>query len=93
MGHDVRVFSGRLGGHWFRTHRVRHENGALQITRVSLSAQDISGTSWDFNGPDIRHEFCRTLDDFAPDLVHFHNIVGLSIGMLDECYRRRVPRS
>jgi glycosyltransferase involved in cell wall biosynthesis len=58
---------------------------------VSLSAQDISGTSWDFNSPDIRHAFCRTLDDFTPDVVHFHNIVGLSIGMIDECYRRRMP--
>ena len=91
MGHDVRVFSGRLGGHWFRPHRVKQENGVLQVTRVSLSAQDISGTSWDFNSPDIRHAFCRMLDDFTPDVVHFHNIVGLSIGMLDECYRRRVP--
>jgi glycosyltransferase involved in cell wall biosynthesis len=91
MGHDVRVFSGRLGGHWFRPQRVKHEHGTFQITRVSLSAQDISGTSWDFNSPDIRHEFCRTLDDFAPDIVHFHNIVGLSIGMLDECYDRQIP--
>jgi glycosyltransferase involved in cell wall biosynthesis len=91
MGHDVRVFSGRLGGHWFRTHRVRHENGAFQITRVSLSAQDISGISWDFNSPDIRREFGRTLENFSPDVVHFHNIVGLSLGMLDECYQRRIP--
>jgi glycosyltransferase involved in cell wall biosynthesis len=91
MGHDVRVFSGRLAGHWFRTHRVTRENRAFQITRVSLSAQDISGTSWDFNSPDIRREFCRTLDDFTPDVVHFHNIVGLSMGMINECYRRRIP--
>jgi glycosyltransferase involved in cell wall biosynthesis len=91
MGHDVRVFSGRLGGGWFRTHRVTHERGALPITRVSLAAQDISGTSWDFESPDISREFCRTLDDFTPDVVHFHNIVGLSLGMIDECYRRRIP--
>jgi glycosyltransferase involved in cell wall biosynthesis len=91
MGHDVRVFSGRLAGQWFRPHRVTHENRAFQITRVSLSAQDISGTSWDVNSPDIRSEFCRALDDFTPDVVHFHNIVGLSMGMIDECYRRRIP--
>jgi glycosyltransferase involved in cell wall biosynthesis len=91
MGHDVQVFSGRLGGGWFRSHRVTHENGAFPITRISLSAQDISGTSWDFTSPDIRREFCRALDDFSPDVVHFHNIVGLSIGLIDECYRRRIP--
>jgi glycosyltransferase involved in cell wall biosynthesis len=91
MGHDVRVFSGRLGGRWFRTHRVTRENGPFHITRVSLSAHDISGTSWDFNSPDIRREFGRTLDNFRPDVVHFHNIVGLSLGMIDECYRRRIP--
>jgi len=91
MGHDVRVFSGRLGGHWFRPHRVKQENGIFQVTRVSLSAQDISGTSWDFNSSDIRHAFCGTLEDFTPDVVHFHNIVGLSIGMVEECYRRGIP--
>jgi glycosyltransferase involved in cell wall biosynthesis len=91
MGHDVRVFSGRLGGHWFRTHRVTHEKGPFQITRVSLSAQDISGTSWDFKSPEIAGAFDRMLGEFRPDVVHFHNIVGLSIGMIDQCYRRQIP--
>jgi glycosyltransferase involved in cell wall biosynthesis len=91
MGHEVRVFSGRLGGYWFRRHRVKYESGDFRVTRVSLSPQDISGTSWDFRSPDIRREFSRTLDDFAPDVVHFHNIVGLSTGMIDECYRRQIP--
>jgi glycosyltransferase involved in cell wall biosynthesis len=91
MGHEVRVFSGRLGSHWFRARQAKRESGAFQITRLSLSARDISGASWDFNSPDIRHEFYRTLDDFSPDVVHFHNIVGLSIGMIDECYRRQIP--
>jgi glycosyltransferase involved in cell wall biosynthesis len=91
MGHDVRVFSGRLGGRWFRRHRVKYEGGAFPTTRVSLTAQDISGTSWDLKSADICREFGRTLDEFAPDVVHFHNIVGLSLGMIDECSRRRVP--
>jgi glycosyltransferase involved in cell wall biosynthesis len=91
MGHDVRVFSGRLGGHWFRPHRVTREHRAFRTTRVSLSAQDISGSSWDFNSSDIGREFCRMLDDFTPDIVHFHNIVGLSIGMIDASYRRQIP--
>jgi glycosyltransferase involved in cell wall biosynthesis len=90
MGHEVRVFSGRLGGQWFRPHRVKQEHGAFRATRVSLSPQDISGSSWDFRSPDIAREFCRTLDDFAPDVVHFHNIVGLSTGMIDECFRRQI---
>jgi glycosyltransferase involved in cell wall biosynthesis len=91
MGHDVRVFAGRLGGGWFRTHRVTHEHGPFQTTRVSLSAQDISGTSWDFKSPEIGSAFERALDEFRPDVVHFHNIVGLSLSMIDVCYRRRVP--
>ena len=90
MGHEVQVFSGLLGGNWFSRHRAKHEWGASRITRVSLSAQDISGSSWDFRSPDIRREFCRRLDEFAPSVVHFHNIVGLSIEMIDECYRRQI---
>ena len=91
LGHEVRVFSGRLGGHFLWSRRVKVDKGVLQTTRVGLSPQDISGTSWDFRSPDIEREFSRVVDEFSPDLVHFHNLVGLSLMMVDACHRRQVP--
>jgi glycosyltransferase involved in cell wall biosynthesis len=70
---------------------VKVDKGALPTTRVSLLPQDISGTSWDFRSPDIEREFSRVLDEYSPDLVHFHNLVGLSLMMIDVCHSRQVP--
>jgi glycosyltransferase involved in cell wall biosynthesis len=91
LGHDVRVFCGRLGGHFWRSRGAKVERDVFHTTRVSLAPQDISGTSWDFRSPDIRREFCRVLEAFSPDLVHVHNLVGLSLMMIDECHKRRLP--
>jgi len=91
LGHEVSVFSGRLAGHFLRSRRVKVEKGTLPTTRVSLSPQDISGTSWDFRSPDIEREFGRVLDAWSPNLVHFHNLVGLSLMMIDACHSRQVP--
>jgi glycosyltransferase involved in cell wall biosynthesis len=91
LGHDVRVFCGRLGGPFLRSHRVKVDKGEFHTTRVSLSAQDISGTSWDVYNPDIGREACRVLDEFSPEVVHFHNLVGLSLMMVEACHQRQIP--
>jgi glycosyltransferase involved in cell wall biosynthesis len=91
LGHDVRVFSGRLASPFWRSRGVKVDQDEFYTTRVRLSAQDISGTSWDFRSPDIHREFCRVLDEFSPELVHVHNIVGLSLMMIDTCHTRHLP--
>jgi glycosyltransferase involved in cell wall biosynthesis len=91
LGHEVRIFCGRLGGHLLRARGVKVDKGEFHTTRVSLSARDISGTSWDFRSPDIGREGCHVLDEFSPDVVHFHNLVGLSLLLIDACHRRQIP--
>jgi glycosyltransferase involved in cell wall biosynthesis len=91
MGHEVQVFAGRLGANLLRSHRVKIGKGEFHKTWVNRSAQDISGASWDFHNPDVAWEFSKVLDDFSPDLVHFHNLVGLSLLMIEECHRRGIP--
>jgi glycosyltransferase involved in cell wall biosynthesis len=91
IGHEVRVFCGRLGGTFRRSRRARDDKGEFHQTWVSRSAQDISGASWDFRDPDIAREFCQVLDDFSPHLVHFHNLVGLSLMMVEACHARDIP--
>jgi glycosyltransferase involved in cell wall biosynthesis len=91
MGHEVRVFAGRLSANPVRAHGVKIDTAEFHTTRVNLSAQEISGASWDVHNPAVAREFSKVLDEFSPDLVHFHNLVGLSLLMLEECHQRRVP--
>lgn len=39
----------------------------------------------------IDSHFANFLDDVQPDIVHFHHLIGLSFGMIDECKRRNIP--
>ncbi len=91
MGVDVEVFCGWFDpdeGHGYRA-RVEHDD--LRKTRVSLSLADISGEWWNFRNATIRQRFAEVLDRFRPDVVHFHNLVGLAVTTVDECAARAIP--
>lgn len=91
LGVDVEIFCGGLDGNDDHAYRVTAEDGELRTTRVSLSLEDISGEWWNFNNEIIRQRFVSVLDRFGPDVVHFHNLVGLSAKMIDECEARGIP--
>ena len=91
LGCDVEVFCGRVVGSADRSYRPTTANGSLKQTSVSLSQADISGECWNFRNDTIRQRFASVLDRFAPDVVHFHNLVGLSVTLIDECAARGTP--
>ena len=91
LGVDVEVFCGRVDGSADRSYRPTAANGSLKQTSVSLSRADISGEWWNFRNDTIRQRFASVLDRFAPDVVHFHNLVGLSVTLIDECAARGIP--
>ncbi|MBT4056158.1 glycosyltransferase [Candidatus Peregrinibacteria bacterium] len=39
----------------------------------------------------IDKHFSTFLDRFTPDVVHFHHLLGLSLGMVGECKKRDIP--
>jgi glycosyltransferase involved in cell wall biosynthesis len=91
LGHDVRIFCGRLRGSLFSAYRSWIKKGEFHTTQVNLSPQDLSGDQWNFENPRVLQAFCRALDAFSPDVVHFHNLVGLSVKMIDACHARQIP--
>jgi len=90
LGHEVRIFSGRLRGGLIRPYRITTQRGEFQTTWVSLSPKDLRGDQWDFDNARVTQAFAKVLDEFSPELVHFHNLVGLSINMVDECAKRDI---
>jgi rhamnosyltransferase len=44
-----------------------------------------------YNNKKIDRHFSAYLDRFSPDIVHFHHLIDLSWGMIDECKKRNIP--
>ena len=91
LGVDVHVFCGRADPQAGRSYPAVVEDGEVEKTRVGLFPTDLSGEWWNFCNHTIRQRFARVLDGFAPDVVHFHNLVGLSVTLVDECEARAIP--
>lgn len=91
MGFDVRIFAGKLDDTKERFFITR-EKGAFDITRINLHRIDF----WhnDFTNLDkkvLQERFSEVLHDIGPDIVHFHNIYGLSPKLIDEVHKLRIP--
>lgn len=90
IGHDVRVFAGRLGPPRQR-YRVTTETRDFHTTWMSITPEDLGGHAQRLVNADAEREFSRVLDEFRPDVVHFHNVTGLSIAVIAACRRRGIP--
>ena len=81
-GHDVQVFTGDsqpLG----QRHDLRTESyDGLTVHRVHLTHIDYSPEYVNFSHPLVEEHFSSILATFRPDVVHCHNIIGLSVKIL-----------
>ncbi|WBK02158.1 glycosyltransferase [Methylocystis parvus OBBP] len=84
-GHDVCVFAGR-------TPKSHQSGGEMDIENVDgldvhlLSIRSLEPDRafyWDAAG----RRFRATMNDFRPDIVHFHNISGLGANLISEARR------
>jgi glycosyltransferase involved in cell wall biosynthesis len=91
LGHDVRIFAGRLVSRLIRPYGAENQAGEFETTWVDLSPEDLGGRTQSLWNERVRREFARVLKEFRPDVVHFHNVTGLSLRVVDECRKRRIP--
>lgn len=81
-GHQVQVFTGdtQVGAlrHALRTERY----DGLIVHRVHLTGEDYPSDFVNFSHPLVESHFSNTLSSFQPDVVHCHNIIGLSVTIL-----------
>jgi glycosyltransferase involved in cell wall biosynthesis/ubiquinone/menaquinone biosynthesis C-methylase UbiE len=82
LGHNVVIFAGDNKGHGKR-HSIRKETyEGLTIYRVTLSEEDFLPSQVNFIHRQVEENFKNLIDRFLPDLIHFHNIIGLSVGLI-----------
>lgn len=78
LGHDVRVFAGEPGAERARHTRADDLHEGIRVHRVALDPEDYSPEFFNFLHPAVDDHFRDVLDDFVPDVVHCHNLLGLS---------------
>ena len=81
-GHDVIVFTGKIGINTRRYRCVRGKYDSLDVFRIHLSPADYQAKYWNIFHNRVEEHFSVLIDDFSPDIVHMHNLIGLSLGLI-----------
>ena len=90
LGYDVVIFAGDTKGNGER-HSIRKETyESLTIHRVTLAGEDFQPSKVNFTHRKVEENFKNILDSFLPDIVHFHNIIGLSVGLIHAAKNRGI---
>jgi len=91
MGWEVRVVSGKIDNS-IKRYSVTKEKGEFEGIRINLHDKDFYHDKYiNFDREPLQEIFRKELYSYAPDVVHLHNIYGLSLGMIDECYKMNIP--
>ena len=89
-GHEVIVFAGVPDNRAKRYNIKKDVFEGIPVQRVCLHSRDYSGEYVNFFHKEVEDLFCRLLEDFSPDIVHFHNIIGLSAGLPEIAKREKI---
>jgi len=91
MGFDVKILSGRLNNRAER-HSIVRKKGEFNTTTINLHHKDFEHEVFaNIDKSRIHEIFRKELYTTAPDIVHFHNIYALSIGIIDDCVKMHIP--
>jgi glycosyltransferase involved in cell wall biosynthesis len=86
-GHRVIVFAGEARPASARHSVVQETYEGLQVHRVQLKAVDYNSDFVSFYHAEVERHFASLLALHRPDVVHFHNLNGLSTGIISQAAR------
>jgi len=91
MGHQAVVFAGRTEA-GLPHYAVDHDTfEGIPVYRVQLSRDDFDSRFVNFYHPAVEREFEDLLVKSRADVVHMHNMIGLSLGVIHTAKRLGVP--
>ena len=82
MGHHPVVFAGQCDPQLSHYAMTLDPVGEVPVHRVNLTSADYDTRLVNFFHPEVDRQFEALLQVFRPDVVHMHNIIGLSAGMI-----------
>lgn len=82
QGHVVEVFAGTMEplGPRYSLHTETYDG--VKVHRVALTAGDFDASRENFHKQEVEELFGKILQQFQPDIVHCHNLIGLTTGLL-----------
>ena len=86
-GHRVIVLAGEARPTGARHSVLQDTYEGLQVHRVQLEAVDYSSDFVSFHHPEVERYFASLLALHRPNVVHFHNLNGLSTGIISQAAR------
>lgn len=82
-GHNVVVFAGDTYSNKKQYEVYRESFEGIEVYRISLNAENFDNNFVNFKNKQIEKAFLKIVDIYNPDVVHCHNIIGLSLGIID----------
>lgn len=89
-GNDVIVFAGELNNTARRYSIKRDIYEGIPVNRIFLHDQDYSADFFNFYHKPVHESFCNFIENVSPEVVHFHNIIGLSASLIHAAKSRRI---
>ncbi|HQS95137.1 MAG: hypothetical protein B7X90_01255 [Novosphingobium sp. 17-62-19] len=79
QGHEVRVFAGDLGGPIPHGDRLDDMMDGMVIHRIGMAPRDFDPAWQNLVHGKVDRHLAAVLTEFQPDVVHAHNLMGLSV--------------
>lgn len=90
MGYEVVVFAGVRDNEGERHSVSVGTYEGVRVHRVCLHQEDYSYDHFNFYHERVHAAFERLVEDFAPEVVHVHNIVGLGASLIGAARRKGI---
>jgi glycosyltransferase involved in cell wall biosynthesis len=83
LGQSVLVFAGegQVPGLHYELSKEYYDG--VPVWRIFLNGSDFNPNGVNFKNNQIEDSFNRVASSFRPDVVHFHNLIGLSLGLIN----------
>jgi glycosyltransferase involved in cell wall biosynthesis len=91
MGHKPVVFTGTSESTAPRYHMTKDIFDGVTTHRIRLTVEDFDSRGVSFFHPEVDREFERIVRQYRPDIVHMHNMIGLSLGIIPIAKRFDIP--
>lgn len=89
-GHEVRVLAGD-NSRPQPGYPVLHETfDGMPVARVALQPVDFAPTGNNVAHPEVDDIFDALVDEWRPDVIHAHHLVGLSVGIIQRARARGI---
>lgn len=88
-GHEVVVFTATYDRR-LPLHRLsRYAHGEIPV--VAIRVAEDPDTEHEYDHPEVTRRFSEVLGAVGPDVVHFHSLQSLGVGVVEEAQRVGVP--